>query len=101
MPEKVRPDHVWRDGTCRRCGLHEEMVWLLDDQDRPVLSLVWSTPAQVVRVRPFPYMRGVWPADPLRHHPRQRLDEAYPGVRIGRTPPCRAPERVGHAGRSA
>jgi hypothetical protein len=78
-------DHDWDEDICLDCGLLRKEEWTLDDQDRPIITLVWlSASGRVVRIRPFPYMLGVAPSG----RPSLSAAAMFPGVEVGREPDC-------------
>ena len=79
------PVHRWHRDTCRRCRLSRQEEWLLDEQRRAVVTLVWRMPGgRTVRVRPFPWFKDMAPDVP----PSQTVADRYPGVEVGGEPPC-------------
>jgi hypothetical protein len=72
--------------VCRDCRLRRYENWVLDHEGAAVLCLVWTSPnGTVVRVRPFPPMRGL----PATGTPAGTVDVLYPDVPVGREPTCR------------
>lgn len=86
--ERDRPadrPHRWVEDRCSTCGLRRREEWIRDASGAAVMALVWFTAAgQVVRVRPFPVLLGIAP----RQAPLFDLEEAFPGVSVGREPGC-------------
>jgi hypothetical protein len=83
--ESTPGSHEWLDDECLACGLRRREEWVLDHSDDAVLTLVWSTRSgEIVRVRPFPVLLGLRPAV----RPTATVEEAYPGVPVGREPEC-------------
>lgn len=92
---RVRPDpdagaatHAWAGDECRRCRLTRHEQWLLDDEDLPVLVLVWRMPgSRPVGLMVFPRFKGMTPAltppgrlrEFLLHVP-QTAEPACPGA---------------------
>jgi hypothetical protein len=77
--------HTWAEDRCESCGLLRREDWVLDEARRPVMVLVWFTPAgRTVRLRQFPYFKGMSPSRP----PTATASEAYPGIRDGKEPKC-------------
>jgi hypothetical protein len=76
--------HRWAGDACRRCGLRRREEWLLDDQSRPVLALVWTDRYGDRRVQPFPPMLGLEP----ERRPTMTLVQAFPGLTVGPEPAC-------------
>jgi hypothetical protein len=77
--------HHWQADTCARCALGRTEEWLLDAQDRAIVVLVWRMPGgRPIRVRPFPWFKGMPP--PVR--PLETVERRYPGVEVGSEPTC-------------
>jgi hypothetical protein len=72
------------DDACLRCGLRRREVWLLDDNRRAVMALVWSDRDGDVRVQPFPPMLGLQAPEA----PTQTRVEAFGHLPVGPEPPC-------------
>lgn len=78
--------HRWMDDACLRCGLRRREEWVVDEQCRAVLTLVWTDSRGDLRVQPFPPMLGLEPPA----IPSLTRAEAFPGVPVGPEPPCGA-----------
>ncbi len=95
MEELVEPvDHRWAGRRCTICGLRRQETWVLDDDGRSVMALVWSDARdRPVRAIAFPWLPGQTPA----LEPRSTLEDAFPGLPLGREPTCR-PDRFRQLG---
>lgn len=83
--ETWRSGHRWRRDRCARCGLRRTEAWVLDDEGRAVMALVWFDAAgKPVRAVQFAWLTGLEPPAP----PRLTLAQAYPRVPLGREPDC-------------
>lgn len=92
---KGRSNHSWAAGSrpnedefcavCKHCGLTELERWLLDDEGRAVVGLVWLRPnGSTAAIRPFAYSKNRRP----KVLPRSSWQDQYRGVPIGGTPEC-------------
>jgi hypothetical protein len=76
-------EHGWVDDLCRHCGLFRRETWVRDEQERTVMALMWVSPRrEVVRVRPFPPLKGV---EPMLG---ELVSDMYPDELVGSEPPC-------------
>lgn len=84
-PRKGQHAHHWASDACSVCLLRRREDWVLNADGQAVMALVWMTGAgDTVRVLEFAYFTGMRaPVVPV-----MTLDEAYPGVRVGREPKC-------------
>jgi len=83
--------HAWVEDRCETCGLVRREDWVLDEAERPVMVLAWSTEdGTTVRIRQFPFFKGMRPAQP----PRLTASEAHPGIRDGKEPKCPGDEAM-------
>lgn len=83
MRQREPGAHGWIDDVCRYCGLIREEVWVRDPEERAVLALRWLSPRhEVLRVRPFPLMKGVAPMV------GERVAAAVPPELVGSEPRC-------------
>ncbi|WP_205474362.1 hypothetical protein [Nocardioides sp. SYSU D00038] len=80
-------EHRWVDDACATCGMRRSETWLLDEHQRPVMALVWTTRDGLQGIRTSPWMKGVAP--PVGRLPHQTAEQAFPGVEVGREPACR------------
>ena len=77
--------HQWQADKCGRCALGRTEEWLLDGQDRAIVVLVWRMPGgRPIRIRPFPWFKGMPPPVP----PVETVERRYPGVEVGGEPGC-------------
>lgn len=81
--------HDWVAERCTVCGLRRRQTWVLDDDQRAVMALVWSDARdRPVRAVVFPRLLGQEPV----LQPRATFAQAHPDIPLGREPRCR-PDR--------
>ena len=97
---KGRSNHSWGAGSrpntdefatiCEHCALEERQVWLLDEDGRAVIGLVWLRPGgSAVAIHPFAYSKNRRPES----RPTRSWAEQFAGVPRSGTPECpKSPE---------